>query len=522
MRDLSILIPARNEMFLGRTIENILENIEADTEIIAVLDGELPVDPLPQNDRLTVVLLPESIGQRAATNLACRLSRAKYVAKCDAHCSFGKGFDRIMIEDMQDDWVMVPRMHNLHAFDWVCSLCGQRRYQGPSGPCLICGGETVRDVLWRAKTNPDTTAMRFDRNLKFQYWREYKKKQKGDLVETMSILGAFWMLTRKRYWELDICDEEHGSWGQQGTEVACKAWLSGGRLIVNKRTWFAHMFRTQGGDFGFPYKLSGKAVRKARQYSQKLWFSNKWPKAKYSLEWLIRKFQPPEWEDIWNKKRAIIYYTDNELPNKIASACRRQLNKAGLPIICVSRKPVNDFGKNIVIKEPRGYLTMHKQIIAGLEATDADIVYLCEHDVLYHPSHFDFIPEKNDQIYYNNNVWKVNIQTGNAVSYDCRWTSQLCADRNFLLKLYKKRLEAKRAISDINHSPGTKGRMDACPTPLWESAFPNVDIRHGKNLSGIDRFKPEDFTHPPKNFVHGDCPEWAQETVSRFMGKQET
>ena len=37
MPDLSILIPARNEMFLGKTIENILENAEADTEIIAIL-----------------------------------------------------------------------------------------------------------------------------------------------------------------------------------------------------------------------------------------------------------------------------------------------------------------------------------------------------------------------------------------------------------------------------------------------------------------------------------------------------
>ena len=30
----SILIPARNEMFLGRTIQDILEHIEADTELL--------------------------------------------------------------------------------------------------------------------------------------------------------------------------------------------------------------------------------------------------------------------------------------------------------------------------------------------------------------------------------------------------------------------------------------------------------------------------------------------------------
>ena len=37
--DLSILIPARNEEFLNRTVQDILENIEGNTEVIVVLDG---------------------------------------------------------------------------------------------------------------------------------------------------------------------------------------------------------------------------------------------------------------------------------------------------------------------------------------------------------------------------------------------------------------------------------------------------------------------------------------------------
>ena len=42
MSDLSVLIPARNEMFLTRTVENLLENIEGDTEVIAICDGYWP------------------------------------------------------------------------------------------------------------------------------------------------------------------------------------------------------------------------------------------------------------------------------------------------------------------------------------------------------------------------------------------------------------------------------------------------------------------------------------------------
>jgi glycosyltransferase involved in cell wall biosynthesis len=293
--ELSILIPARNEMFLKNTVRDITDNMRADTEIIVVLDGQWPLEPLRHRGNLNVVYVSQSIGQRAATNVACKLSKAKYVMKVDAHCSFDKGFDSTLIEDMQDDWTVVPTMKNLHVFDWVCVDCGNRRYQGPTGKCDKCGGEEKREIMWRAKPSPNSTAYRFDKTLKFAYWGEYKKKQKGDLVETMSLQGSCFMMTRKRYWELNICDEEWGSWGNQGTEVALKSWLSGGRVIVNKKTWYAHMFRTQGGDFGFPYPLSGREVERARKCSRDLFLQDKWDKAKRPLSWLIEKFNPPEW-----------------------------------------------------------------------------------------------------------------------------------------------------------------------------------------------------------------------------------
>jgi len=149
--DLSILIPARNEMFLAKTIENILENIEGKTEIIVVLDGAWAEPQIPQHERVTIVYQPESIGQRAATNQAARLSTAKYVMKCDAHCAFDKGFDVKMMREMHDNWTMVPRMYNLHAFDWLCGN-GHRIYQGPTPKkCPECGKKMERDVIWKPK-----------------------------------------------------------------------------------------------------------------------------------------------------------------------------------------------------------------------------------------------------------------------------------------------------------------------------------------------------------------------------------
>jgi glycosyltransferase involved in cell wall biosynthesis len=292
MIDLSVLIPSRNEMFLSRTIQDILEHSESEIEIIVVLDGAWAVPGVPVDPRVTIIHHPESVGQRAATNEAARVSQGKYLMKCDAHCAFDQGFDRVLLADIEPDMTIVPVMRNLHAFDWVCEE-GHRRYQGPSGVCVQCGKETTMDVVWIAKKNPQSSAYRFDKDLHFQYWADYKKVQQGDLVETMSIQGSCFMISKKRYFDLNICDERHGSWGQQGTEVACKTWLSDGRCIVNKKTWYAHLFRTQGGDFGFPYPNPG--IEKAREYSKDLWFNNKWDKAKHPLSWLIEKFNPPEW-----------------------------------------------------------------------------------------------------------------------------------------------------------------------------------------------------------------------------------
>ena len=140
----------------------------------------------------------------------------------------------------------------------------------------------------------------FDSEPHFQYFKEYNRRPggQGDLLETMSLQGSCFMATREKYWSLGLCDETLGSWGNQGIEVACKTWLSGGRLMVSKKTWYAHCFRTQGGDFGFPYPQSGNEVEKTKNKVRDLFFNNKWDKAIYPLSWLIRRFSPiPGWSD---------------------------------------------------------------------------------------------------------------------------------------------------------------------------------------------------------------------------------
>ena len=310
MRDLSVIIPARQEMFLAKTIENILENIEADTEIIAVCDGNWPDPPVFDHPRVTILFNPVPVGQRAATNQGARLSQAKFLMKADAHCAFGKGFDRILIEDCKYDWTMIPALYNLHAFDWKCNACGNQTYQGVlPDKCKKCGKSEGFEmvVLFKPREGKGPYySWRFDNKMEFKQWRKHcrRPEAKGDFVETLSFAGPCFFIHRDRYWELGGCDEGHGSWGQFGTEWACKTWLSGGKLITTKKTWFAHLFRTgnfKGSGYNgssFPYPLAGSAQEYAKKYSRDLWLNDRWEGAKYPLSWLIDKFKPvPDWHD---------------------------------------------------------------------------------------------------------------------------------------------------------------------------------------------------------------------------------
>lgn len=305
---LSFLIPARNEEWLGRTVQDILDHTSDESEIIVGIDGEENVEdmPIPEHPRVTVYRSDTPIGQRAMTNKLCRLSKAKYVAKIDAHCSLKPDWDVEMFKAFEktgDNVTMVSIMRNLWAFDWVCPKDGERLYQDKGNICPKCGGEMKKEVLWIAKERPESYSYRFDTTMHFQYFREHKRnpmfkeQKKTGLTETLSLQGSLFMLTRDKYWELNICDEEFGSWGQQGTEVACKTWLSGGRCVVNHNTWYAHLFRTKGSVFGFPYKQDNKQVEQARELSRKLFLDNTWPQQKYPLSWLVDRFSPvPDWE----------------------------------------------------------------------------------------------------------------------------------------------------------------------------------------------------------------------------------
>lgn len=321
MRDLSVIIAARNERYLKPTVEDVLRNTGDRTDVIVVCDGTLPVEPLAQHPRVNVLLLPSSVGQRAAVNLGARLSDARYICKLDAHVSIAPGFDDELIasgDALGHDVTQIPRQYHLHVFNWKCQGCGTETYQGIEPTvCSTCAAKSTtggpfervwiwerRGKHWRKSTEEPSKRLiysdfwRFDSTLHFEYFPECSNRPEssGDVCDTMSALGACFFMRRDRFFDIGGLDESHGSWGQFGVEIALKSALSGGRHVVNKRTWFAHLFRTKSGEFGFPYPLSMQQVEHARSYSRDLWLRNAWPQQVRTLRSYVEQFAPvPDW-----------------------------------------------------------------------------------------------------------------------------------------------------------------------------------------------------------------------------------
>lgn len=277
----SILIAARCEKYLEKTIRNVLENGD-DIEVIVVLDGWVPEPAINIDDkRVKFIHFANVVGQRAAINNAAKVARGKYIMKLDAHCAVAPHFDTILSQDCEYSWTAIPRMYNLDIETWKPKLIenfDRAVRMGKLHDYLYLGMNEKGELRTHYYTNGNVTL--------------HTEKKDILIDDTMSCMGCCWFMHKDRFFEQGGCDEGHeGGWGQQAVEVACKAWLSGGALKVNKKTWFAHWFRA--GDGGFPYPISGNQIDRVRRYSTDLWLNDKWSGATKKFQWLMDKFNPP-------------------------------------------------------------------------------------------------------------------------------------------------------------------------------------------------------------------------------------
>jgi len=459
----SVIISGRTERYFQETIDSALERATGDVEIIAIVDCDEPPDkPLEEqaDPRVKLIKLDKAIGQRAAYNLGVRESSGQYVMKIDAHALMSPGYDEELKAHCPSKTVVLPEMRRLNVHQWKDKPRGKTRF------------------------------MFFGLDLYCHYWRDYRKRPEArvEYPEVMTGQGSCWFTTREWNDYIGLLDEGVGSWGNVGIEVSLRTWLSGGSLIVNPKAWQAHWFRKDEG--GFPYPMSGRHVARAHRYTREHYYfkDDAFERQVRPFSWLIEKFAPvPGWEaymtDQFRAPRVVVYYTDSKLDPRLANAVRSHLKKVvgPIPIVSVSQKSLK-FGRNICVGDkPKVYQSMYEQLLTGLEATAPEsIVYCCEHDVFYHPSHFAFLPKSKEHAYFNTNRyhWRLGMRSF-LKARGKRAMSQCIAYREMLIAHCKQRLAA----------------WEKGPTRMrirfhnFESERPNVDIRHGDNLTSDGDYK---------------------------------
>lgn len=282
MSKLSVIIPSRNERFLQPTIEDVLRNAAGEVEVIAILDGYWPSPPLPNLPNLILLHNSTPRGMRAAINSAASIARGDYLMKCDAHCAFEQGFDEVLKADCDEDWVVIPRRYSLNAETWM------PQKEAIDYHYLDC-----------PMTNPDY--WQFHGVVWYERGRERRDKPEYQIDDTMSWQGSAWFMTRKHWDRLGGMSEEgYGSFSQEPQEIGLKTQLGGGRLVVNKKTWYAHLHK--GKQYGRGYHQDSQEVKNGHIYSATYWMMNSWEKRVRDIEWLIEKYWPiPRWPENWRE-----------------------------------------------------------------------------------------------------------------------------------------------------------------------------------------------------------------------------
>lgn len=306
MSKVSIIIPARGEKFenIERTIESIYENATGEFEIILGVDGlPHPVLPHAHNNNVKIIFFPDVVGIKTNINAMCAMATGKYIYKSDAHCRFGKGFDEILQQDMEEDWIVMPRFKIIKD-DWSIQMRD--------------GQEEFYDYFYLCCPFTDPKGLRFKAG---GHWPErtkernplipvYESEEEGvvsvfnkDLAidETPQIHGSGWFMTKDRYFELggfpNIDPYGHA---QEPAWLGLKNWLMGGKVMVNKKTWYAHLHQ-QGNKRG--YSMDKAQEDRSYKIAVEHFLGNKGHYL-HDFLWFVEEKFPnmPTWDNGWKEK----------------------------------------------------------------------------------------------------------------------------------------------------------------------------------------------------------------------------
>lgn len=241
-KKLSVIIPSHNDIYLHKTIDSLLESAAGEIEIIPVLDGYDPKQAFRDDPRIKPVYHKENKGMREAINTGVKNATGEYLMRTDEHCIFGERFDIIILDTIQDNWIVVPRRYFLDPTKWEVMDMAPVDYEKLK--IVSYGrGKKFHGVPWA--------------------------KEGHDIDATMAMQGSCWFM-KKTWWEDvigELNSELYGTHYQDSHEMVFKTWKAGGHLVVNKLTWYAHKHR----DFPRTHGYGGSEADKCFANSLATW-----------------------------------------------------------------------------------------------------------------------------------------------------------------------------------------------------------------------------------------------------------
>ena len=257
---LSIIIPSVNDPALQKTVDDLNAKASGEIEVIVVFDG------VPVREVSGAKTLGDGTwhGMRWAVNTGVETSVGEYIMKTDDHCMFGEGYDQILLSRIKDNWIVTPRRFWLDVKKWEIVDIGKRSVDYER--LLISNPNKIEGQIWNSRAKE----------------RAHKK-----MDETMLFQGSCYVMSRKHWnWLGGLHEEGYGDFAQEALEICMKTWLGGGRVIVNKNTWYAHKHRS----FGRLSKVTREDMDKGSRYARDFWINNRWKNRIHDLKWLFDRF----------------------------------------------------------------------------------------------------------------------------------------------------------------------------------------------------------------------------------------
>lgn len=258
---LSIVIPSYKDPYSQNTIKSLLDNSELgdQLEIIQVLDGYWPDFQMIQDPRVRYIHIGKNGGMRRSINAGIAIARGEFFMRLDEHCCFGKGYDKILTDACKENEVMTARRFFLDPVKWEVMDIPPIDYERLT--IQDCGNGV--------------------RKFAGQRWSSRTKERKAVMIdETQAMQGSMWIANREFFLKTvgELQTEGYGPAYQDSVEVTMKYWQAGGRLMLNKNTWFAHKHRTFS-------RTHQEGTKENPWIREKSWT--------YALE---------QWEDYYNKE----------------------------------------------------------------------------------------------------------------------------------------------------------------------------------------------------------------------------